>query len=120
MGRGFAQQGLELSRKTGAGYLGRRETPWAVDLWQPGTLSSFPFHESEKVSFTINHKMTKTLSGLWLGRAATAVGPPSPAYPSFSGYPERVQVSWLECHLAPTPTGLSEQQATLRQGDLHL
>lgn len=48
LGRGFAQRGLELSRKTGAGHLGQREAPWAVDLWQPGTPSPFPSVREKK------------------------------------------------------------------------
>lgn len=67
----------------------------------------------ERVSFTVNYKTTKTASGLWPGRAATLWEP-------FSRIPFFLWVSWPGCHLAPIPTGLSQQQAPLRQGDLHL
>lgn len=65
-----------------------------------------------RVSFTVNYK-TKTLSGLWPGGAAT-LWEPFPRTPFF------LWVSWPGCHWAPIPTGLSQQQAPLRQGDLHL
>ena len=67
----------------------------------------------ERVSFTVNYKTTKTASGLPPGRAA-ALWEPFPHIPFF------LWVSWPGCHFAPIPTGLSQQQAPLRQGDLHL
>lgn len=67
----------------------------------------------ERVSFIVNYKMTKAPSGLWLGRAAILWDP-------FLRTPCFLWASWPGCHLAPIPTGLSQQQAPLRQGDLHL
>lgn len=70
-----------------------REALWGPALWQSGTLLSFlPC----RVSFTVNYKTTKTLSGLWPGGTLPTVEP-LPRTPFF------LWVSWPGCHWAQSP-----------------